>query len=152
MTVAHNHESPAAAPVESMAASLAALGRILVVEDNIVNQRLARKLVEKLGYRVDVAANGQEAVEAFGRMPYDLVLMDCQMPVMNGFDATQQIRRDAKHHVPILALTASALKEDLERCVNAGMDQCLTKPIRFEHLDAALKRWIPRNTPTQLSR
>jgi CheY-like chemotaxis protein len=68
------------------------------------------------------------------------------MPVMNGYDATQQIRQTAKYHAPILALTASALKEDLERCVRAGMDQCLTKPIRFEHVDAALQRWIPRDT------
>jgi len=134
---------------ESVTTSLSALGRILVVEDNIVNQRVARRLVEKLGYPVDVAANGREAVEAIDRSCYDLILMDCLMPVMNGFEATWRIRAQshehAKPHTPILALTASALAEDLQQCLDAGMDDCLTKPIRFERLESAVKQWTKQD-------
>ncbi len=140
---------PSNAPGVKMAESLVALGRILVVEDNIVNQRLAKRLVEKLGYQADVAADGSEAVAAVELSSYDLILMDCQMPVMNGFEATRKIRAGSKHRTPILALTASALSEDLERCLEAGMDDCLTKPIRFERLDEAIKQWVSPKVSAQ---
>jgi two-component system sensor histidine kinase/response regulator len=116
-------------------------GRILVVEDNVINQRVTRKLVEKLGYDVDVAANGKEALAALDRTSYLLILMDCQMPVMDGFEATKHIREQSRLRTPILALTASAMDEDRERCMEAGMDGYLTKPLQAARLEEALNEW-----------
>jgi signal transduction histidine kinase/CheY-like chemotaxis protein len=124
-------------------------GRVLVVEDNIVNQKLTRRLVEKMGYYVDVAANGNEAVAAALRTSYDLILMDCQMPVMNGFEATRQLRRSTIPRIPIIALTASAMRSDHDECLNSGMDDYLSKPVKPDHLAAAMKRWVV--SPTQIS-
>jgi signal transduction histidine kinase/CheY-like chemotaxis protein len=120
----------------------ARLGRILVVEDNIVNQKLTRRLVEKMGYYVDVAANGSEAVAAALRTSYDLILMDCQMPVLNGFEATKQLRQSSMPRTPIIALTASAMTTDYEECLHSGMDDYLSKPVKADHLAAAIKRWV----------
>lgn len=116
--------------------------RILLVEDNIVNQKLALRLLERLGYRADVAANGVEAIRAVERQPYDLVFMDVQMPEMDGLEATRQIcGRWARGERPrIVAMTANALAEDREACLAAGMDDYLAKPIRVEELVAALSR------------
>ena len=116
--------------------------RILVVEDNAVNQQLALLLLQKVGYRADVAANGVEALEALQRQPYDIVLMDVEMPEMDGLEATRQIRR-MSHVEPrprIIAVTAKALQGERELCLQAGMDDYLTKPIRLHELIEALRR------------
>ena len=131
--------------------------RILLAEDNIVNQKVASKMLDKLGYRVDVVANGREATEAVSRMAYDAILMDCQMPEMDGHQATQNIRRreaanekeDRSMRVPIIALTANAMKGDRERCLESGMDDFLSKPINIEQLEETLERWIPQERFSQ---
>jgi CheY-like chemotaxis protein len=125
----------------------AAYLRVLVVEDNAVNQRLAARLLEKRGHRVTVAANGREALVALEKGVYDLVLMDLQMPEMDGFEATAAIRQNEKHngaHQSVIALTAHAMKGDRERCLAAGMDGYLSKPIRPEELDDLLQGYIAR--------
>jgi PAS domain S-box-containing protein len=118
--------------------------RVLVVEDNAVNQQLAVLRLQRHGFDVDVAENGREAVELAERGAYDLILMDCYMPVLDGFSATDQIREAEREgrHTPILAMTAGALDSDRERCVEVGMDDLLVKPVRQLDLDAALQRWI----------
>jgi CheY-like chemotaxis protein/HPt (histidine-containing phosphotransfer) domain-containing protein len=118
----------------------------LLAEDNLVNQRLGVLLMEKQGHEVRVANNGREALAALNRETFDLVLMDVQMPEMDGFEATGAIRlREAGtgRHVPIIALTAHAMKGDRERCLAAGMDDYLTKPIRTPELHQALARLFP---------
>jgi PAS domain S-box-containing protein len=120
--------------------------RVLVVEDNVVNQQVERRLLEKIGCRVDVAANGQEAVTVLARLAYDIVFMDCQMPEMDGFTATATIReQDAatSQHVPIVAMTANAMQGDRERCLAAGMDDYVSKPVQFDELVAMLRKWVP---------
>jgi CheY-like chemotaxis protein len=121
--------------------------RVLVVEDNAVNQMVAARLLEKLGCRVDVAANGREAVEMVGLLPYDAIFMDCQMPEMDGFEATQEIRRreGSSVHRPIIAMTANAMRGDRERCLDAGMDDYVSKPIRKADLLEALERRLPKS-------
>ena len=118
--------------------------RVLVVEDNAVNARLAKALLSRGGFQCDVASDGQEAVSMVSRMPFDIVLMDCQMPVMDGFEATRAIReREAKtgEHVPIVAMTANAMEGDQERCLDSGMDAYLSKPISASRLYAAVDEW-----------
>jgi len=126
------------------AAPRAGKTRVLLAEDNPVNQLVTTKMVEKLGYRIDVVANGAEAVEALQRIPYAAVLMDCQMPEMDGYEATTRIRAldHERSGVPIIALTASALPADRKRCSDAGMDDYLSKPVKVEGLGAALGRWV----------
>jgi PAS domain S-box-containing protein len=122
--------------------------RILLVEDNVTNQKVALAILKKLGFRADVAANGLEALEALSRIPYDLVLMDCQMPEMDAFEATRRIRDVSSgvlnHRVPILAMTANAMQGDRENCLNAGMDDYLSKPVQPRALAEALDRWLLR--------
>ncbi|NQV27145.1 MAG: response regulator [Rhodopirellula sp.] len=128
---------PSVAPVEPMRQPL----RILLAEDNAVNQRLAQRTLEKAGHSVAVANNGEEAVAAVGRESFDLVLMDVQMAVMDGFQATAQIREQeigSGRHQQIMAMTAHALKGDRERCLAAGMDGYVSKPIRTSELFAAI--------------
>ncbi len=118
---------------------------ILVAEDNLVNQKVLLLLLEMFGISADVVANGQMAVEAFARKPYELILMDLQMPVMDGFDATKRIR-DSEFtratHVPIIACTAMDLDQAKERCLAAGLDDFLAKPISRQALRSTLERWM----------
>ena len=119
--------------------------RILLAEDNPVNQKVAVRLLEKLDYRVDVVADGRSAVIAWQTGNFDLILMDCQMPELDGYAATREIRKleEANRHIPIVALTAHAMKGDEEKCRAAGMDDYLTKPIDRIKLDACLNRLLP---------
>ncbi len=124
--------------------------RLLLAEDNAINQLVAVKMLEKMGYRVDVVANGQEALAAVRDLPYDLVLMDCQMPEMDGFEATRHIRDPQStvlnHQVPVIAMTAHAMKGDQEKCLEAGMNDYLSKPVQAAELAAVLERWLGRAT------
>ena len=114
--------------------------RILIAEDNLVNQKVAMRLVQKLGFAADVAGNGVEALAALAKSTYDLILMDCQMPEMDGLETTRRIR-EAGDRIPIIAMTANAMKGDREMCLDAGMDDYLTKPIDLSSLSKALTQW-----------
>jgi CheY-like chemotaxis protein len=124
--------------------------RILVAEDNPINQRVAQLQFEKLGHRADTVGNGAEALEALARIPYDIVFMDCQMPEMDGFEATQELRRREgnKRHTPVIALTANAMEGSRDRCLAAGMDDFIAKPVRPEDLARALHEFA-QPTPDQ---
>jgi PAS domain S-box-containing protein len=117
--------------------------RVLVVEDNIVNQTVAAKMLERLGVRADVAANGREALEMLGIAPYDVVLMDCQMPIMDGYEAAAEIRRrqGPEHGIAIVAMTADVTTDCQERCVRAGMDDYISKPVKVAELTEILAKW-----------
>jgi PAS domain S-box-containing protein len=118
--------------------------RILIAEDNPINQRVAARMIEKLGHTADVVGNGVEALDAVARRNYHVILMDCQMPEMDGFETTSAIRRrfGQQSGVRIIAMTAHAMKGDRERCLEAGMDDYITKPVRSEELAATLERWL----------
>jgi two-component system sensor histidine kinase/response regulator len=117
-------------------------GRVLVVEDNPTNQKVILLRLEKLGCDVELANNGLEAVQAAGKAWFDVILMDCQMPVMDGLEATARIREKGGRRVPIIALTANAMDGERERCLAAGMDDYLSKPVRTEDLIKKLQQWI----------
>jgi len=120
--------------------------RILLAEDNLVNQRVAQAVLKKLGLRAELAVNGVEACAAAAARTFDLIFMDCQMPEMDGFEATARIRAleaGTGRHLPIIAMTAHAMVEDRDRCLAAGMDDYLTKPIRREILLQGVARWLP---------
>ncbi len=138
--------TPAMKTGEDVSADGAPDVRILLAEDNPINQKVGVILLKKLGYRPDVAANGREALAALERHHYDLVLMDCQMPEMDGYQATHEIRQHeaaSSRHTIIIALTAFGLSGDREKCLNAGMDDYLAKPVRMEQLKEMLDRWSP---------
>ena len=120
--------------------------RILVAEDNIVNQKVAIGILASLGYRADVVANGLEAVEAVGRIPYAAILMDCQMPEMDGYEAARAIRlrEGTGRRTPIIALTADVMKDARAKSLSAGMDDHITKPLKPAELAAALERSLPK--------
>ncbi|WP_269471134.1 response regulator [Thiomicrorhabdus aquaedulcis] len=119
----------------------ASLKRILVVEDNTVNQMVAVKLLQKFGYQSQVAHNGKEGVEAFNAESFDLILMDCQMPIMDGYVATATIRQSHAKQIPIIGLTANAMEGDREKCLQSGMNDYLSKPIDIEKLKEILAKW-----------
>ena len=125
-------------------------GRVLVVEDNPTNQMVAVGLLTRLGFDPEVVGNGQEAVDAVRAREFAVVLMDCNMPVMDGFEATGAIRHDegGDRHLPIVAMTAGALVGDRERCLAAGMDDYVSKPVKLSELDRVLSRWRPAAQPT----
>lgn len=118
-------------------------GTVLVAEDNLVNQKVIAFQLQRLGYRFNIVSNGTEVIEAVQRMDYSLVLMDCHMPKCDGFTATAELRRLGYRSLPIVALTADAMTEDRERCLAAGMDDHLSKPVTPEALRAMLQRWLP---------
>ncbi len=131
--------------------------RILLAEDNIINQKVMQSMLSKLGYKADLVANGLEALQALEMIDYDLVLMDCQMPEMNGFEATSSIRdagsKVLNHNVPVIAVTANAMIGDCELCIEAGMNDYLSKPVKKEELDEVLEKWLKQidksNNPVQ---
>jgi len=128
--------APTAAPAEA---------RVLIVEDNKINQKVALGLLKKVGLTADIANNGQEGVEALRNKAYDLIFMDCQMPVMDGYTATAKIREmeGLDRHTLIIAMTANAMKGDEEKCINSGMDDYLSKPVKVDKLRAKIAQWLP---------
>ncbi len=120
--------------------------RILLAEDNLINQKVARKIIEKKHYALDVVSNGKDAYKAAIRQHYDLILMDVQMPVMDGFEATKKIRAKLqdRYHIPIIAMTAHAMKGDREKCLAAGMDDYISKPIKPSDLYAMIEKWTKK--------
>ncbi|MGA3007691.1 MAG: response regulator, partial [Opitutaceae bacterium] len=139
--ISPNNEEITSAPATYKTGSVA---RILIAEDNIVNQTLAKRMIEKLGHKADVVANGSEAVDAISLIEYDLVLMDCQMPEMDGYQATRKIRQSEKEgaHLPIVAMTANILDGEKNRCLAAGMDDYVTKPISIQDLKIVIERVV----------
>jgi CheY-like chemotaxis protein len=127
--------------------------KILLAEDNLVNQKVAMAQLRKLGMRTVTASNGLEAVAEVCRNNYALVFMDCQMPEMDGFEATQKIRNlelKTGHHIPIIGLTAHAMEGDRERCIASGMDDYLSKPTSLERLSKILNKWLSDKSPDAL--
>ncbi|MEJ2528613.1 MAG: response regulator [Gammaproteobacteria bacterium] len=127
---------------------------IILAEDNLVNQKVAKTLLDRLGLKVTVVDNGAKAVAQWEKTGCDLILMDCQMPELDGYDATAQIRRSehgSGSHVPIVALTANAMETDRERCLDAGMDDYISKPFRQGQLVSVLQRWLPADSQVNIS-
>ncbi len=133
-------------------ASTALTGRVLLAEDNIVNREVTVGMLNRMGCQVDVVVNGQEALDALSDVAYDVVLMDCQMPILDGLEATRRIRRldvqGARGHLPIVALTAHAMAGDREACLAAGVDDYLKKPFTLEQLNTVLANWLPKGLVT----
>jgi two-component system, sensor histidine kinase len=119
---------------------------VLLVEDNIVNQTVTKGMLQRFGVTVDTASDGEQAFRLHAGQQYDVILMDCQMPTMDGFETTRRLRKkeeqEQARHTPIIALTANAMEGDRERCIAAGMDDYLAKPINREALVRCLQRWL----------
>ena len=128
--------------------------RVLVAEDNVVNQKVAVRMLERLGLRPDVAGNGREAVELCATLPYAVIFMDCKMPEMDGFEATAEIRKrqGPDGRVAIIAMTADVMEGARERCITAGMDDYIAKPVRLGEMIEALKKWVPWTRPSSRAR
>jgi PAS domain S-box-containing protein len=139
-------------PTPALAQQEPSKARVLVAEDNVVNQKVIQLLLARLGYGVDLVANGMEAIDALSRIRYDVVLMDWQMPELDGFETTRRIRshEGGAARIPIIAMTASALVGDREACLEAGMDDYLTKPIKTSELQEVMERWTATKRPTAL--
>jgi CheY-like chemotaxis protein len=135
---------PTPLPEPREQSKFAARAQVLIVEDNLINQKVARSLMERMGYEVEVAANGLEGVQKWERGSYDLILMDCQMPEMDGYEATREIRiREAgQRHTAIVAVTANNMTGDREKCFAAGMDAFVSKPIKVESLTGVLENLL----------
>jgi two-component system, sensor histidine kinase and response regulator len=139
----HTRSQPIVTKHEILMSRATANKRVLIAEDNIVNQKVARRMVEKLGYTADIAANGLEAIASWRTGRYDLILMDCQMPELDGYAATRAIREaESDSHIPIIALTAHAMKDAEETCIAAGMDDYIAKPIDFQLLEDVMERHL----------
>ena len=117
--------------------------RILMAEDNPINQKVGKLILQRAGFVIDLVEDGNEALEAHRANPYDLILMDCQMPIMDGFEASRQIRQLTGPQPVIIAVTANALVGERERCLKAGMNDYLSKPFQAEQLVGVVKKWIP---------
>ena len=145
-------ESPAAEPIVSENDKRKI--RVLVAEDNPVNQKVTQTMLKRMGLRADVVANGLEAVNALQMIPYDLVLMDCQMPEMDGFEATRCIRLEGSKalnpRIPIIAMTASTMQGDREKCIQAGMNDFIAKPVQQRELAEIIDRWLAIMTDDDL--
>lgn len=116
---------------------------ILLVEDDTVNSQLFQMMLERLGYQVDLAGNGQEALDKLGDKTYHLILMDCQMPILDGYATTQALRSQEQYQdTIIIGLTAYAMSEDRERCLSVGMNDYLTKPLKMNDLSTAIQKWL----------
>ena len=138
-------EQPGLLTRHSLAEGVKRRVRILLAEDNMINQRMALRILEKMGYRAEAAANGQEVLDALDAIAYDIVLMDCQMPVLDGYETTRRIRAREEatgRHAPIIAMTANAMRGDREKCLDAGMDDYTSKPIEPNALVAVLEKWV----------
>jgi CheY-like chemotaxis protein len=116
--------------------------RILMAEDNGINQRVGKLILQRAGFNIDLVADGNEALEAHRSNPYDVILMDCQMPVMDGFEACRHIRELEQPQPVIIAVTANALVGERDKCLDAGMDDYLSKPFQAEQLVAIVKKWV----------
>jgi CheY-like chemotaxis protein len=118
-------------------------GKVLLAEDNLVNQKVTAQMLKKMGFDVDIASDGEEALAAWKRQEYDLILMDCHMPVMDGLQATRMIRmQEESQHTPILALTADVISDRKSECLAAGMNGFMSKPIRMDELKKELLKYI----------
>lgn len=127
--------------------------KILFAEDEIINQNIVKSILDRLGYRLDTVSNGRDALKALEQESYDLVIMDCQMPEMDGYETAQEIRNpDSKvldHKVPVVAFTGHTMDDDKERCINAGMDDFLTKPVKPLDLSVMVEKWILKRLPVK---
>jgi CheY-like chemotaxis protein len=120
---------------------------ILLAEDNKINQKLIRVIIKKAGYNIDIVENGKAAVERVKTGVYDLVLMDIQMPELNGLDATRAIRKAGFHELPIIAMTASAFEKDKKMCLDAGMNDFIPKPLKQAELLNMISKWMDKKEP-----
>lgn len=138
-------DEPVRVPANTSVSGRAA--RILVAEDNPTNRVVALAQLHRLGYSASAVTNGAEAIEVLQREEFDLVLMDCQMPVLDGFQATGRIRRSDRSGIPIVAMTAGAMQDDRERCLREGMDDYIAKPVELSMLQRVLSKWLPVSNP-----